>query len=314
MASVLGNAKSVTVFAPASVGNVAVGFDVLGHAIAGVGDTVTVRRSEEPGIRVTEITGVVTDLPRDETNTAAAAVAAMARALDLDSGFELQIDKGISLGSGMGGSAASAAAAVTAVNQMLKIPLPAADLFPYALAGEAAASGEAHGDNVAPALLGGLTIAGPYENPQVVQVTVPNTLRCVLVHPDLEIETGASRSSLPSHFERRKTVGQLANLAAFLAGCFQRDIELIGASLKDLLVEEVRSTAIPGFQEVKAAAMDNGALGCSISGSGPSMFAWFLSDSAARGAAEQMVAAFATAGLSAKSYVSPVNSPGARQV
>ena len=314
MASALGNAKSVSIFAPASVGNVGVGFDVLGHAIAGVGDTVTVNRCDEPGVRVTSISGVVTDLPDDQRNTAAAAIMAMARALELDSGFEIEIDKGISLGSGMGGSAASAAAAVFAVNMMLKIPLPTAELFPYALAGEAAASGEVHGDNVGPALLGGLTISGPAENPRVVQVKMPNTLRCVLVHPNMKIETSASRNALPDQFERRKAVAQMANLAAFLAGCFHRDLDLIAASLQDLLIEDVRSPGIPGFGKVKRAAMDHGALGCSISGSGPSVFAWFSSESASRQAAEAMVAAFGEEGLEAVSYVSPINSPGARQV
>lgn len=314
MAYALGNARSVTMFAPASVGNVAVGFDVVGHAIAGVGDTVTLEQSDEDGVEVVEVTGVVTELPTDSTkNTAAAAVRAMAEDMGIERGFRIRIDKGIPLGSGMGGSAASAAAAVAALNQMLKIPRPLAEIYQYALAGEAAASGTAHGDNVGPALIGGMTVSGPAHDPQVISIPVPNQLRCALVRPDLTIETKASRGALPEKFGRNATVNQMANLAAFLAGCTQRNLDLIEAALKDELIEPYRANMIPGFADVKQAALDAGAMGASISGSGPAVFAWFRSDAAARAGADAMTHAFADHRLETISYVSPVNAPGARQ-
>ena len=314
MGSSLGNARSVTVFAPGSVGNVAVGFDVIGHALVGVGDRVTVERHDAPQVRVVEVTGAVTELPDDHRNTAVRAIQAMVEALGLESGFDISIEKGIPLGSGMGGSAASAAAAVLAVNQMLKIPLQPAEIFTFALAGESAASGDAHGDNVGPSLMGGLTLTGPARNPRVIQIPVPNQLRCVLVHPELRVDTGPSRQSLPAQFDRHRSVGQLANLAAFMAGCYTKNLDLIEDALEDLLVEPFRAPGIPGFEAVKAAALDSGAMGCSLSGSGPSMFAWFRSEPVARAGAEAMVQAFADAGLAATSLVSQVNAPGARVV
>jgi homoserine kinase len=311
--SSLGNNRRVSAFAPASIGNVAVGFDVLGQAIQGLGDTVTVEQSDETGVRVIEVTGCVTRLPTSPRgNTAAAAIKAMADDLDLVSGFELSIEKGIPLGSGMGGSAASAVAAVVAVNQMLKIPLAIQDLFPYALAGESVASGTAHGDNVGAALVGGLAIVGPSEHCRVIQVPAPNQLRCVVVHPDLKIETSDARAALPETVNLGLAVAQSANLAALITACFQRDIELVGLALRDVMIEPHRSHMIPGFDRVKAAAMENDALGCSISGAGPSVFAWFNNETSAGAGLDAMVAAFEEEGLNTSAYASPVNTPGAR--
>ncbi len=313
----LGNTKRVSVYAPASVGNVAVGFDVLGHAIQGAGDKVTVERSAEPGIRVVSVTGVVEDLPLDpESNTAAAAVAAMVADLELEAGFEIYIDKGIPLGSGLGGSAASAVGAVVAVNQMLKIHLPLAALYPYALAGEMAAtgSGNEHGDNVAASLLGGLAAVGPAGHRRPLQIPVPNRLRCTVVRPHLQIETRGSRGDLPDTFQRETAVKQMANLAAFITACHSKDIDVIGECLVDLLVEDRRARRIPGFGAAKAAALDAGALGCSVSGSGPSVFAWFRTETAAIAGGEAMAAAFTAADVESTTITSPVACPGARVV
>lgn len=313
--SALGNTRRVTAFAPASIGNVAVGFDVLGQAIQGIGDTVTVEQSDQPGIRVVEVTGRAKRLPTSpRANTAAAAVEAMTEALGIESGFELRIDKGIPLASGMGGSAASAVAAVVAVNQMLKIPMQVPELFSYALAGEAVASGTAHGDNVGASLVGGLAVVGPADSPQVIAVPAPNPLRCVVVHPNLQIQTKDARSVLPKKVALDHAVAQSANLAALITACFARDIDLIGRALRDVLIEPHRAKLIPGFGEVRLAAMDNDALGCSISGAGPSVFAWFASETSAGAGLEAMVAAFAAEGLESTAYTSPVNTPGARIV
>ena len=313
----LGNTKRIRVFAPASVGNVAVGFDVMGHALQGAGDTITVERGSEPEIRVASVSGVVDSLPTDPAaNTATAAVAAMAAHLDLPSGFAIHIEKGIPLGAGLGGSAASAVGAVVAVNLMLKIPLSVASLYGYAGAGEMAAtgSGDPHGDNVAASLLGGLALVGPFGRQEPIQIPLPNRLRCAVVRPHIEIETRDSREGLPKAFKREAVAAQMANLAAFIAACHSKDIDVIGHCLVDLLVEKVRGKQIPGFTKAKQAALEIGALGCSISGSGPSVFAWFRSESDAVGGGAAMAAAFADAGLESTVITSPVAGPGARAV
>lgn len=308
--------QSASVFAPASVGNVAVGFDVMGHALQGAGDTVTVERCLPVGeVRVVEVTGRVTDLPAaQEENTASAAAAAMASTLGLGSGFQIRLHKGIPLGSGMGGSAASAVGAVVALNQLLQVPLPVEALYPFALAGEAVASGSVHGDNVAPCLVGGLTVVGPAHVPGLIRVPVPAELRCVLVHPDLRLDTKASRAALPEQVPLGTVVAQTANLAALICACFQGDLELLGRALKDVMIEPHRGGSIPGFASVQAAAMEEGALGCSVSGAGPSVFAWFAHEQGADSGLRSMIAAFTDAGQSADGFITPVGGPGAREV
>lgn len=299
-------------FAPASVGNVGVGFDILGHALEGVGDRVSARRIEEPVVRVSAIRGVVTDLPFDpEQNTAARAVAAWRSALDLPFGIELEIDKGIPLGSGLGGSAASATAALTAANGLLAEPLPVAALYPYALEGERAASGSLHGDNVAPQLLGGLVLA---THDQMVPIPVPAGLTAVVVHPHFVLETRKAREALRGVYALNEFVAQSEGLALVLAGCFRGDFELIGRGLRDGLVEPRRAALIPGFAAVKQAALDAGALGASISGAGPSVFGWFRQRAQAEAAGAAMAAAFAEAGLASDVIVSAVANAGAQVV
>lgn len=301
-----------TAFAPASIGNVGVGFDLLGHAISGAGDRVCVQRVATPGVRVREITGCVTDLPlAPERNTAARALQAMIAALQLSGGFDIRIDKGIALGSGMGGSAASAVAAVVAANELLPQPLPRAALYPFALAGEAVASGSAHGDNIGPALLGGLVLASPT---QLLSLAVPAAWHVALVHPDLILETRRSREVLAGAFQLAEFVAQSTHLALFLTGCQRGDADLVRAGLCDVLIEPRRAALIPAFAEVKAAALAAGALGASISGGGPSVFAWFTERAAAESASRAMQQAFADAGIAAQAFVSAIASPGAQVI
>lgn len=301
---------SATAFSPASVGNVGVGFDLLGHALEGIGDTVTATRIDEPVVRVTSIGGVVTDLPFDpEQNTAARAVAAWRTALGLDFGVELAIEKGIPLGSGLGGSAASATAALTAANALLAQPLTPAQLYPFAMEGERAASGSLHGDNVGPQLLGGLVLATA---DRVVPIPVPPGLCAVVVHPHFVLETRKAREALRGVYALNEFVAQSEGLALVLAGCFGGDFELIGRGLKDVLVEPRRAALIPGFAEVKAAALAAGALGASISGAGPSVFAWFTDRERAADAGLAMANAFAGAGLASDIIVSAVANAGAQ--
>ncbi|MEO8672711.1 MAG: homoserine kinase [Tahibacter sp.] len=300
---------SISAFSPASVGNIGVGFDILGHSIAGPGDRATVRRIDAPTVRMLAIRGATVDLPMEAAlNTAGAAVIALRDHLRLDFGFEIELDKGIPLGSGMGGSAASCVAALVAANALLDAPLPHEDLYPFAITGEAVASGGRHGDNVGPMLLGGMALATA---DRIVRVPVPHEWHCVLVHPDAILETRRARAALQGNYELREFVAQSANLSLVLAGCFRGDAELVRAGLSDVLVEPRRAPLITGFAAVKQAALGHGAMGASISGAGPSVFAWFESRAQADAAAPSMRAAFAAAGFASQSFVSPVAGPAA---
>ncbi|MDT8439366.1 MAG: homoserine kinase [Wenzhouxiangellaceae bacterium] len=305
-------AGSIRAWAPASVGNVAVGFDLLGHALAGLGDTVTLCRSETPDIVISDIRGVVTELPRATAdNTAARAVKALLDAHGIDQGCRIEIEKGIPLASGLGGSAASAVAAVVAANRLFGLGLSAEKLYPFALAGETVASGAAHGDNVGPQLLGGLVLATA---DRLVAIPVPAGLTAVAVHPEHRVNTRDARACLAQPFELATVVRQQAALALVLSGCYDNDLERIGAGLEDVMIEPRRAALVPGFAAVKAAALDAGALGASISGAGPTVFAWFAEAERAAVAATKMVDAFAAAGKSATAHVSPVAAPGARVI
>jgi homoserine kinase len=295
--------------APSSVGNVATGFDILGHTIEGPKDRVRLQRIDEGEVRLGSVTGVVTDLPREPArNTALRALEALRIALRLPFGFEVDIVKGIPLGSGMGGSAASAVAALVAANALLDSPLRASDLYPMALEGEAAASGGRHGDNVGPMLLGGLTLAT--EN-RLIRLPVPKGLTCVLVHPHLVLETRKAREALAMPYAISDFVAQSAGLAQMMVGLFTGNPDSIRAGLRDVLVEPRRAHLVPGFKGVKDAAMDEGALGASISGGGPSVFAWFEDRGAAERSAPSMQRAFGRAGFDSDVFVSPVDGPKA---
>lgn len=298
-------------FAPASVGNVAVGFDVLGHALAGAGDRATVRRTQDGAVRIVDVRGVVRELPREpEQNTAGRALLSVLRHAPRGTGFELELDKGIPLGSGMGGSASSAVAAVVAANALLAEPLPLATQYECALDGESAATDSRQGDNVGPILLGGLVIAPARGAP--VRVPTPRGLVCALVHPHAVLETRRARAALAGPYELSAFVTQSEGLALLLAGCFQDDLALVARGFRDVLVEPRRAPLVPGFAAVQAAARAAGALGASLSGAGPSVFAWCAGEEVARRAAAGMQAAFAAAGLGSDAFLSPVDVPGAR--
>lgn len=300
-------------FAPASLGNVAVGFDILGHALEGVGDRAIVTRTDSPGVRISAIRGLDTPLPREaEANTAGRALLSVLRRSGASHGFELELEKGIALGSGMGGSAASAVAAVVAANALLERPLSLEEQYEAAMDGEAAAAGARHGDNVGPMLLGGLVIAPAHGAP--VRVPVPEWLHVALVHPHFVLETRQARAALTGPYELRDFVHQSEALALVLAGCYAKDASLLRRGLKDVLVEPRRAPLIPNFERVKQAALDCGALGASISGAGPSVFGWFESWEAAERATVAMAAAFQEAGLTSDRLVSRVDAPAAAVV
>ncbi|MFP4208372.1 MAG: homoserine kinase [Wenzhouxiangella sp.] len=296
-------------FSPASVGNAAVGFDLLGFAVQGAGDTVHATRTRQAGVVIEAIRGTVTNLPLEaEHNTAGRAVQSLLAAQRADFGVRLTIDKGIPLGSGLGGSAASATAALVAVNALLDRPLETTALYPHALAGEAVASGSAHGDNVGPQLLGGLVLASP---DRLFRIPLPAGLVAVVVHPDHVVETRAAREVLQSGFRIEEIVAQQTRLGLFLAGCYRGDLDLIRAGLADGLIEPRRARLIPGFEAVKQAALAHGALGASISGAGPSVFGWFEAPAVAERAGRDMIAAFQAHGLPATALVSGLDAPGA---
>ncbi|TBR36370.1 homoserine kinase [Dyella terrae] len=302
-------ALSAEALSPASVGNVGVGFDILGHSVAGAGDRAQVRRIDEPVVRIAAITGCVQELPLDPArNTAGMALMALRKALGLRHGFELELHKGIALGSGMGGSASSCVAALVAANALLDRPLNPESLYDFALEGEAVASGGRHGDNVGPMLLGGLVLA---TRDRLVRVPVPASWHCALVHPHMVLETRKAREALAGDYRLGEFVAQSANLALVLAGCFRGDAGLVREGLDDVLVEPRRAPLIPGFTRVKQAAMDHHALGASISGAGPSVFGWFEDREAAMAAASAMASAFSDAGLDSDTLVSPIHGPAA---
>jgi homoserine kinase len=305
---------SVVAFAPASVGNVAVGFDVLGHSMDVVGDRVRATRIPERRVRITGITGVVTELPLvPERNAASMAALALMDRLNLDHGFDLTLEKGIPLGSGLGGSAASAVAGAVAAAGILDERPDNLLLLRCAMKGEEAACGTAHVDNIASSLYGGLVLTVGIDHPVVKQIPVPESIRCVLVHPHMELQTRVARQVLQKTVSLSDVVWQQANLAGLIAGCFTNDLALIRASLEDVVIEPQRSRLIPGFSSAKQAAMAAGALGCSISGGGPTVFAWCEAEHA-YAVRDALVAAFRAHGLEADHWIAPITPAGARLV
>jgi homoserine kinase len=309
------DASKVTSFAPATVANVGVGFDILGFPVEAEGDTVTAVRMEEPGVEVAAVDGVVRSLSLDpQINVAGYVAGLFLKAYGFPFGLRLYLHKGIPLSSGMGGSAASAAAALTAAAGFLKEAPGPADLLPFALEGEKLATGASHGDNVAPCLYGGLTLLRSAEKAEVLRLPYPPQLRVVLIHPRLELNTRDGRAALGDCFEICEFVTQSANLAGFIAGCFRSDFDLIGRSLQDVLVEPRRAPLVPGFEEVKQAALAEGALGFSLSGSGPSVFALCRDGESAENTAQAAEKRWNELGVETESWVSPISDQGAHVI
>ena len=301
--------------APGSVGNIGVGFDLLGHGIDGIGDVATVRRIAAPEVRIARVSGDVAGVEHiplaAADNTAGAALLSLRKALALPFGFEVELDKGIALGSGLGGSAASAVAALVAANALLEAPLSPQALYPHALDGEFVSTHSHQGDNVGPMLLGGIVLA---TRTRLVRLHVPLGLHAAIVHPALVLETRRSREVLAAPYPLADVVAQTTALGLFLTGLARDDLDLVREGLRDVLVEPRRAPLIPGFAQVKAAALDHGALGAGISGGGPSLFGWFDSRAYAEAAAAAMRQAFADAGHEATSHVSPVDAAAAHLI
>ena len=305
--------ERVRVFAPATASNLGPGFDVLGLALEKPGDLVEAEIRDEPGVEITEVTGAdsLSTNPRENV-VGIAASAALEHLRITDRGVRLALHKQMPLGSGLGSSAASSVAGAAAVGALFDDALTREALVGCALRGEAAASGSPHADNVAPCVLGGIVLIRGNDPLDLIQLPVPDALRIVLVHPHVEVLTAeARRLAAQQRFSIGQAVANLGNIAALVHALHTGDLELFGRSISDALVEPIRAPLVPGFPAVRQAALDAGALGCSISGSGPSVFAFAGSPSAADAVADAMQAAFAAAGAASDPYVGPVNRRGA---
>ena len=270
----------IKLFAPATVANLSCGFDVLGCCLDGVGDEMIISKNSEQKLRITKITGQ--DLPLQvEENVAGVAANTLLAELNEKQGFDIEIKKNIKAGSGIGSSAASAAGAVFGINKLLGEPFSANQLIKFAMEGERLASGNAHADNVAPALLGGFTLVKSYEPLEIISLPGLPELRMLILHPLIELKTRDSRSVIRQNVELKKAISQWGNLAALVSALYTQDYELLSRSLKDEIIEPVRSILIPYFDELKNLAVTNGALGFGISGSGPSVFAMCKGDTVA---------------------------------
>ncbi len=306
--------KKVVVFAPATVTNVSCGFDIMGFALNHPGDVLVVERSEQPGIRITKIDGGNGSLPLVVAqNTAGLALQTMVKTLGLNIGLNLEIHKQMAVGTGLGSSAASAVGAVWALNQFLQEPLPKEELLSFALEGEKLTSGhQVHADNVAAALFGGFVVIRSVQPLEVISLDYPSALHCAIVHPHLELKTSDMRRLLRQQISLKDAVQQWGNIAGLVVGLQKGDFQLISRSLQDVIVEPVRGKVLPGYHEARQAALQAGALGSGISGSGPSLFA--LSDSleGAQKCATAMAQVYQNFRLPCDVYVSAVNAEGPR--
>ncbi|MFD1140501.1 homoserine kinase [Larkinella insperata] len=304
---------SIKVFAPATVANVACGFDIFGFAVDNPGDEIIIRKSSQPGVRIKAIVGDEGRLPKQtERNTAGIAIQTYLKHIESDQGLDVILHKKMPLGSGLGSSAASAVAGVFAINELLGRPLKQIDLLPFAMEGERLACGSAHADNVAPSLMGGFVVVRSYTPLDIITINTPAQLYATIVHPEIEVNTKDARHILKNEVSMKNTIIQMGNVAGLIAGLMKPDYDLIGRSMVDVIIEPIRSILIPEFNEVKHAALDAGALGCSISGSGPSMFALSRDQDTAQRVGVSMQAAFQTVGIGSEVYVSGINQEGPR--
>ena len=310
-----GKMKSVRAYAPATVANVSCGFDVFGFAVEQPGDEVTLTLTKESGVVIKKIEGDGGRLPMaSEKNTAGVAVLAFLKALDRNDGVEIILKKNLPLGSGMGSSAASAVAALVGINHLLGEPLLRKELLPFAMEAERVACGSAHADNVAPSLLGGFVLIRGYEPLDVVNIPTPENLFCTLVHPQLELKTEDSRLVLKPTISLKDAVTQWGNIAGLVAGLMKPDFGLIGRSLKDVIVEPVRALLIPGFDLMKEKAIEAGALGCGISGSGPTIFILCTERELANRTGKVIQQQFEKFKVQSEVYISKINTKGARVI
>ncbi len=304
--------SSVTSFAPASVGNLTVGFDVLGMALPSPGDKVTATLNDLNEVRITNIDGDQGKLPREaEKNTAGFAVQLLLKAMDSNQGIDLEIIKGISLGSGMGSSAASAVAALYAANEVLGKPFTKKELCAFSIEAEGIASGHPHGDNTIPSMMGGIVLMNYEDELSVIELPVPDNLWCGVLDPDLQIFTKEARSVLPKSYSQGDVVTQVGRMGTFITGLFKEDYDLLVKGLRDLVAEPYRAKLLPHFEAVKSAALSKGAISCGISGSGPAIYMFALSKNDLEPALNASQSVFMENGINCAFHLGKVNQQGA---
>ena len=303
--------NEIKIFCPATIANLNCGFDILGLCLETIGDEMIIRKSTEKGIKITKIVGA--ELPFEaKKNVAGVAALATIENLDLDFGFEIEIYKNIKAGSGIGSSSASAAGAVFGINELLGKPFSKVELVNFAMKGEVVASGTEHADNVAPCLLGGFTLIRGYDPLDIIQIESPDELYAVVLHPHIEVKTSDARAVIQPMIPLKLAITQTGNLGGFIAGLYTNDYELIGRSLQDVLAEPFRKHLIPNFDEVKNAAIKNGALGAGISGAGPSIFALCKGKECAEKVANGMKESYLSTEIEFYIHISKVNSKGTK--
>lgn len=307
--------RSIKASAPATVANVSCGFDIFGFAVEAPADEVVITLSDTPGVVVKSIEGDEGRLPREaQRNTASVAVIEFLKAIGSKQGAEIVLKKNLPLGSGMGSSAASSVAALVAINHLHNNPLTREQLLPFAMEAERIACGSAHADNVAPSLMGGFVLIRGYDPLDVTKVPTPSDLYCTLVHPHLELKTEDSRRVLKPSIPMKDAVTQWGNIAGLVVGLMKPDYGLISRSLKDVVAEPIRSVLIPGFDRIKEESIKAGALGCGISGSGPTIFSISTDEQTARKVGIVIQQQFVDLKLNSDVFVSKINEAGAKVI
>ena len=305
--------NEIKIFSPATVANVSCGFDVLGFCLDSVGDDMVIRKTDKKGIFITKIVGF--DLPYEtELNVAGVSALAMYNAIDVDFGFEIEIYKNIKPGSGIGSSAASAVGSVFGMNELLGRPFNKTELTAFAIKGEAIASKCEHADNLAPALFGGFTLVKSINPVQILEIPSPTDLYATIIHPQIEIKTSESRAVLPKEVALNDAIIQWANVGSLVHALHTSDYNLLKDSLYDVIVEPHRSKLIPHYNDVKKASLQAGALGCGISGSGPSIFSLSKGLETANNIKEAINNVYANTGIEFDIHVSKINIEGVKIV
>ncbi|MDA9640171.1 homoserine kinase [Flavobacteriaceae bacterium] len=305
--------NEIKLFSPATVANVSCGFDVLGFCLEAIGDEMVIRKTANKGVKITKIEGY--DLPFEvKKNVAGVSALALYEAANPDFGFEIEIYKKIKPGSGVGSSSASAAGSVYGMNVLLGSPYTPLELTSFAIKGEALASKSEHADNIAPALYGGFTLVKSLEPLEILQIPTPDDLFAVVIHPQIEIKTADARKILPKDISLKNAIIQWSNVGSLIHGLHSNDYELISRSLEDVIVEPFRSQLIPGFGTIKKAALEHGALGTGISGSGPSVFSLCKSQTTAIKVEKAIRKAYSKYTIPFEIYVSKINMDGIKKL
>ena len=301
--------NEIKVFAPASIANLSCGYDILGVCLDNIGDEITVRKTKKKGVVIKKVSGqkLSTDI---SLNVAGVSATALLNETKVNCGFEIEIHKGIKPGSGIGSSAASSAGSVFAINKLIGEPYTNKELIKFAMCGEMAASGSKHADNVAAVLLGGFTFVKNSTENDYFKLNTPIEIAFTVIHPKIELKTKDSRAVVKDKVSMKNMIEQSANLGAFISGLYTEDYELIGRSIKDVIIEPLRSVLIPKFEEIKLVSINSGALGCGISGSGPSVFAMSKGVTTAKNVGNAMKKIYDKLDLDYDVHISCVNDIG----